>query len=151
MHCMYKWFTHSFFPNTTAEIVSSQLCDTTTLLAIWRKTLPIPMDWSPGFLSNGINLHAINSSLMTIDLQMFYINRLSCYQADLISRSSSSYLHQDQSVLCSITFFKLSTSIEWNLIRWISSGISGSKVPGPGALPCGYFCFIWYKNCFICI
>ena len=89
--------------------------------------------------------------MMTIDLQMFYINRLSCYQIDLISRSSSSYLYQDQSVLCSTAFFKLSTSIEWNLIRWISSGISGSKVPGPAALPCAYFCFIWYKNCFICI
>ena len=38
------------------------MCDTTTLLAIQRKTLPISVGRSPGFLSNGINLHASNAS-----------------------------------------------------------------------------------------
>ena len=38
------------------------MSDTTTLLAIQRKTSPISIDRSPGFLSTGINLHSSNAS-----------------------------------------------------------------------------------------
>ena len=38
------------------------MCDTTTLLAIRRKTALIRIGRSPEFLSNGINLHASNAS-----------------------------------------------------------------------------------------
>ena len=96
-------------PPATADIISSRMCDTTTLLAIRRKTSPIPIGRSPGFLSNGINLHASNASNdddRSSIVQSFFItsanvlpNRLSCYQIDVISRSSSSHLHHDQRVL----------------------------------------------------
>ena len=77
--------------------------------------------------------------------QMFYINYLSFYQTDLMLRSSSRHFHQDQSILLSIAFFTFSASIECNLIVWISSSISGSNTSGSTTLPCGCFCFIWYK------
>ena len=38
------------------------MCDTTTLLAIRRKTSEIPIGRNPEFLFNGINLHASNAS-----------------------------------------------------------------------------------------
>ena len=46
----------------TVDIISSRMCDTTTLLAIRSKTSAIPIGRSPEFLSNGINLHASNAS-----------------------------------------------------------------------------------------
>ena len=39
------------------------MCDATTLLAVQGKTSPIPIGQSPGFLFNGINLHASNVSI----------------------------------------------------------------------------------------
>ena len=47
---------------TTVHIISSRMCDTTTSLAITLKTSPILIGRSPGFLSNGINLHTTNAS-----------------------------------------------------------------------------------------
>ena len=46
----------------TADIVSSQMCDTTILLAIRRKILPIQIGRGLRSLSNGINLHASSAS-----------------------------------------------------------------------------------------
>ena len=45
----------------TVNIISSRMCNTTTLLAIQRKTSSFPIGRSPGLLSNGINLHASNA------------------------------------------------------------------------------------------
>ena len=45
-----------------ADVTSSRMCNTTTLLAIQRKTSPVPIGPSLGFLSNGIYLNASNAS-----------------------------------------------------------------------------------------
>ena len=45
-----------------ADIISSRMCDTTNLLAIRHKTLPIPIGPSPRFLSSSIDIHASNAS-----------------------------------------------------------------------------------------
>ena len=64
---MYKSFAACFLPCTDLQqtnclYLSSQMCDTTTLLAIQRKTLPIAIARSPRFLPNDINLQASNAS-----------------------------------------------------------------------------------------
>ena len=53
---------HRYSTKPTADIISSRMCDTTTLLVIPHKTPPIPIVQSPGFLPNGINLHTSNAS-----------------------------------------------------------------------------------------
>ena len=48
-------------------------------------------------------------------------------------------------LVLSIVFFTFSASIKWNLIGWVSSGISGSNASESASLPCGCFYFIWFK------
>ena len=45
----------------TDPVILSRIVDTTTLPAIGRRISPIPIGRKPGFLSRGINLHAINT------------------------------------------------------------------------------------------
>ena len=125
-----------------ADIISSRMCDTTTLLAIQRKTSPIPIGRSPGFLFNGINLHASNasndddrssvvqSSFMTSANVLHKMYELLPNWSDvkiLFQPSASRPEGPAAPLFLSIAFFTLSASIEWNLIGWISSGISGSN------------------------
>ena len=81
------------------------MCDTTTLLAIQRKTLPTAIARSPRFLPNDINYKLAMPLIMAIDLllykylrhlgECFHINLLRSYQTVLMSKSSSSHLHQE--------------------------------------------------------
>ena len=78
--CISDWQPASCRPQTcnepTADIISSQMCDTTTILAIRRKTSPIPIDRCPGFLFNSINLRARNAS---IDADRFLLYKVSIW------------------------------------------------------------------------
>ena len=135
----------------TADIVSSQMCDKTTLLAIRCKTLPIPTGRSPGFLSRGINLHASNNS--NNDNRSSVVQSFSMTLANVLHKSFQllpnwfdvKILFQPSAsrpegpaapLVLSIAFFTLSASIEWNLIGWISSSISGSNTSGCASAVC---------------
>ena len=102
------------------------MCDTTTLLAIRRKTSPIPIGRSPGFLSNGINLHASNAS--NDDDRSSVVQNFFMTSANVLHRSFELLPHwfdvkihfqpsasrpegPDEPLVLSIAFFTLSTSI----------------------------------------
>ena len=130
---------HRLATNQTANIISSRMCDTTTLLAIWHKTLPIPIGQSSGFLSIGINLHASNASsddhrssvkqsfFMTWPnvLHKSFEQLSNWFDVKILFQPSVSISEGPAAPLVlNIAFFTLFVSIKWNLIGSISSGIS---------------------------
>ena len=137
------------------------MCDTTTLLAIWLKTLLIPFGQSPGFLSKCINLptsDASNDSKRASVVQTFFMIwanvlhksfelLLNWFDVKILFQPSASWPEDlAASLILSIAFFALSASVEWNLIGFEFLLVYLVVIAVDLQLYHGvFFWFIWYK------
>ena len=121
--------------------------------AIQRNIFPIPIGRKPRFLSKGIKRIAKNTSnnderlsamcrfLMTSPIA---VNKWNRCRTVLLSFASDPDDPAATFVLTAALFTK-SASIVSNVIGSTCFGVSVSKTSNTAFLPCGCFCFNWFK------